>query len=364
MFGPTSLLLALLSASSTQPPPEPERGQGSRQDELREPEVTRALKLVDVQDVWAEAPHSAFTDLAVHGDALVLAFREGRGHVSADGSLRVLRSLDGRAWTSAARLSMEGYDLRDADLSVAPDGRLLLIGGAAPRPADGERAPTGTIASLSSDGIHWSAPRLIVDPGRWLWRVTWLGERAFGVSYSAGSGSARLDLLTSPDGESWTTLAEDLHPDVPSNETVLAFFADPEGGEPLCAALARAEGRAHASIGIAAPPYERFDWTIVDRHVGGPNLTRSPRGSWIAAGRVFVDGDAKTGVFFLDPATGSTSQLLVLPSGGDTSYPGLAWWQDELYLSYYSSHPRERAGDQPEPDVRSRILVARVRVED
>jgi len=31
-------------------------------------------------------------------------------------------------------------------------------------------------------------------------------------------------------------------------------------------------------------------------------------------------------------------ELLRLPSGGDTSYPGLVWHGGLLWVSYYSSH--------------------------
>jgi len=29
---------------------------------------------------------------------------------------------------------------------------------------------------------------------------------------------------------------------------------------------------------------------------------------------------------------------VTLPSGGDTSYPGLLWHEERLWVSYYSSH--------------------------
>jgi hypothetical protein len=32
------------------------------------------------------------------------------------------------------------------------------------------------------------------------------------------------------------------------------------------------------------------------------------------------------------------TKLAKLPSGGDTSYPGLLWHNDMLYVSYYSGH--------------------------
>ncbi|MEK8105428.1 hypothetical protein NKG94_10170 [Micromonospora sp. M12] len=35
---------------------------------------------------------------------------------------------------------------------------------------------------------------------------------------------------------------------------------------------------------------------------------------------------------------GALTELVALPSGGDTSYPGLVWHDDLLWVSYYSSH--------------------------
>jgi hypothetical protein len=32
------------------------------------------------------------------------------------------------------------------------------------------------------------------------------------------------------------------------------------------------------------------------------------------------------------------TKLARLPAGGDTSYPGLVWRNNMLYVSYYSSH--------------------------
>jgi hypothetical protein len=35
--------------------------------------------------------------------------------------------------------------------------------------------------------------------------------------------------------------------------------------------------------------------------------------------------------------------LLTLPSGGDTSYPGMVWHDNEIWMSYYSSHEEKTA---------------------
>ncbi len=354
MFKTLTILLACMSASS------PSYESGPDSQEKTAPE--RSLALVESREIWSQAPHNAFTDLLRRGDGLVVAFREGRGHVSSDGALRVLTSADGRGWTPAEPLKLSGFDLRDADLSNAPDGRLLLIGGAALRAKDNERAPTGTVAAWSLDGLAWTEPELVLEPGRWLWRVSWLGERAFGVSYSAGSGPARIDLLTSTDGMRWETRLENMHPAVPSNETALAFVDSVDAGEPLCVALTRAQnGDDSASIGLARAPFDHFEWKPLGFQLGGPNLIRSPGGNWIAAGRVVKEGEQRTAVFLIDPETGSSDGMLLLPSGGDRSDPGLAWWDGELLVSSYSSHAPPEAEASSNAG-KSRIYLARVRL--
>jgi hypothetical protein len=72
----------------------------------------------------------------------------------------------------------------------------------------------------------------------------------------------------------------------------------------------------------------------------------------IAVVRLY-DGGARTSVCQLDPDAGSLTELLRLPSGGDTSYAGLAWHEGRLWISYYSSH-----------EGRTSIYLARVNLPD
>ncbi|MDG9678819.1 hypothetical protein [Micromonospora sp. DH14] len=46
----------------------------------------------------------------------------------------------------------------------------------------------------------------------------------------------------------------------------------------------------------------------------------------------------RTAICVVDPDRGELTELIALPSGGDTSYPGLVWHDDLLWVSYYSSH--------------------------
>jgi len=108
----------------------------------------------------------------------------------------------------------------------------------------------------------------------------------------------------------------------------------------LCYALARRdEGSRSAMFGTAPPPYADWTWQDTGLAFGGPDLLLLPDGRLLAAGRV-SEGEAgpHTALLWLDPATGQFTELLTLPSGGDTSYPGLALEEGVLWVSYYSSH--------------------------
>jgi len=317
-------------------------------------------ELLETRRVWDAAPHSAFTHLARHAGAFLLAFREGTGHISRDGAARILRSTDGRAWTSLARVALAERDLRDPALATLPDGRLLLIAGCADRPEDD--APTldgtGTVVSLSSDGQDWSEPREVLAPGRWLWRATWNGKAGFGFAYGAsgasGDGHATVvDLMRSNDGVVWNRLVRDALVEGSPNEVALAFEADSHarpGGRAV--ALARRAGEPNsACIGTSIPPYRDWDWRDTGLYVGGPALVQLDDGRWIVGGRALEEVGPYTALYELDVEAARLREVARLESGGDTSYPGLVQDGDALLVSYYSSHEDKTC-----------IYVARVRV--
>jgi hypothetical protein len=307
--------------------------------------------LVDVKKIADDAPHSAFTDLIYRGDEFICAFRQGRRHVSSDGRISVRTSSDGEQWETAATLSLPGYDLRDASLSTTPDGRLMLLGGASPRKKDNEKAPTGSFVAFSDDAREWTTPEIIVEPGRWLWRVTWQDGKGYGIGYSAGGPDLTADVMMTEDGRKYEHIAEKIAVPGRPTEAVIRFADD---GTAIC--LQRRDGAPDdrsAYLGVAKPPYRDWQWRDLGFYFGGPNLLRTPSGHWIAAGRIFAEGDEpKTVVAALDVDGGSLEPILTLPSGGDTSYPGLVWKDDQLWVSYYSSH-----------EGKSNIYLAKVKIE-
>ena len=144
--------------------------------------------VVSVAKIWDQGNHNAFTDLIRWHGKWYCTFREADAHVGGDGKLRVLESVDGNQWDSIALVAEKGIDLRDPKLSITPDDRLMITAGGSVY--DGKtllgRQPR---VAFSKDGREWTAPQRVLTEGEWLWRVTWYGGKAYGVSYNAAARS-------------------------------------------------------------------------------------------------------------------------------------------------------------------------------
>jgi hypothetical protein len=229
----------------------------------------------------------------------------------------------------------------------------MLTGGAAPREKDTQSAPTGSFVSFSKDGKQWTKPKIVIQPGRWLWCVTWYEGKAYGVSYTAGKGPRYLDLLVSGDGINYQRHVPKLFEQGYPNEVTLRFDADGS-----CYAIIRRDRHGTDSytalLGISNPDYKHWQFKDLGpefNSFGGPNLIRIPSGHWLAAGRMH-QGGSHTALTHVDVKNGAMTKLAKFPSGGDTSYPGLLWHNDMLYVSYYSSH-----------EGKTSIYLAKVRIE-
>ena len=300
------------------------------------------LHLVSVQKIWDAAPHNAFTDLVRYRGQWLCAFREGKGHVSADGTIRILSSTDTTNWQTWAHIQTRGIDLRDPKICITPKGELMLTTAGAYR--DQKPVMHESFSWLTRDGKTWEGPFTIGDKNMWLWRVTWNKGTAYSVGYdTAGEKFARL--YKSSDGRKFDVLVSRLFEEGYPNESGMVFLDDDTA---IC--LLRRDGaKATAQLGRAKPPYQDWTWQDLGTQVGGPHLIELPDKRLIAGIRLY-DGKVRTSIAEIDPATPKLTELLPLPSSGDSSYPGLVWHEGTLYVSYYSSH-----------DGKTSIYLARVK---
>lgn len=297
------------------------------------------MNLVDVRMIWDEARHNAFTDLIRFQSRWYCVFREGSGHVSDDGQLRVIRSDDGDAWSSVASMTWENGDVREAKFSVTPAGELMLTG-AVRLLNTGKTHIDQLVQSVtwfSKDGENWSeAYACPSGRGTWRWRTTWHDSVAYSFGYSRASGKDPAGCLyRSTDGKTWSVLRNNVYPSAKmyGNETALLFLED----DTACCLLRRDSANQNALFGTAQPPYTDWTWKELDARIGGPAMIRFEDGGFLAGVRLY-DGRQRTALCRIDPAAGTITEALTLPSGGDTSYAGLVMHHGVLWVSYYSRH--------------------------
>ena len=311
--------------------------------------------VIKVNRIWESEKHCAFTSLTRFGGRYYVAFREAGGHIfeadgSARGQIRILESRNGRKWKSVACLSKEGYDLRDPSLSVTPDGRLLVSMGGSIY-VDRKLVGRDPMYSESMDGRRFSHPEPIeiVSPNAtgadWLWKVDWNGDTGYGVVYSALEDSADpaenktiVFLVRTADGVHYEDVAKIDVPGFP-NEAAVHFLPD---GRMLM--LLRQEQLDKEGIwGVSEAPYTHWTLTKVGFQLGGPNFIALNDSTIIAGSRSYlIPGSYKT-MLLKAGLDGCFEQIAVLPSRGDTSYPAFLVVDDELWVSYYSSHATPKA---------------------
>lgn len=287
---------------------------------------------IESRRIWDQAPHNAFTDLVRFRERWFCVFREGHDHVSPDGALRVITSLDGEQWESAALISSPDSDLRDAKITVTPQGELMLCGAEALH--DRAQMSHRSLVWFSQDGFHWSEKQVIGDPNFWLWRVTWFRDVAYSVGYDCGEGRS-VRLYESHDGRKFQATVESLFEDGYPNETSLVFHDE------TAYCLLRRDPYQGVSgsglIGVSKSPFTNWEWKDLGVQIGGPHMIQLPDGRLLAAVRLY-DQRVRTSLAWIDPVAGTLTEFLTLPSAGDSSYPGLVIHENELWISYYSSH--------------------------
>lgn len=308
---------------------------------------SRKPQLVTVARIWDNEFYNALTDLIRYRDLWFCVFRQGSAHVGGDcGSIQVLASPDARIWESVAFLNLEGVDLRDPKLSITPEGQLMLLLGGTRYTEDGVYIDRQSLVSFSEDGLEWSELTYILERHDWLWRVTWHEGVGWGVSYRFSDPTNKkqewlVSLHRTHDGLTYEKVAQWPIHGFP-NEATVRFSDDGEG---IILLRRDRRGDSNAWLGRSQKPYTDWSWAPLNLYFGGPNFLILPDETAWAAGRVIAR--CPWGLFEKTMiAVLSSEKLLpqlVLPSGGDCSYPGMVYHDGFLWVSYYSSHQEHTA---------------------
>ena len=307
-----------------------------------------------VDKIWDNGMHCAFTSIEKFNDTFYICFREGYSHVfnsqgEADGKIRILCSKNGKKWKSLLLLSKEGYDLRDAKLSITPDGR-LMVNMAASIYRNKKLVGRDNFVTFSKDGRNFTELQKInVDEQYrtqydWLWRVTWYKDTGYTICYSRKNRTkekSELHLYSTKDGINYTHF-KSFELDGYPNESTIRFLEDGR-----MAIMVRRERKGRSCMwGVSSDTtYQDWTWKSIGPFIGGPDFIVMDSGDIVAGGRTTICKMPKTSIF-VKKANGKKdrfAQTMILPSGGDCAYPGFLVVGDKVWVSYYSTHETKKA---------------------
>ncbi|GAB3925509.1 sialidase family protein [Larkinella terrae] len=304
---------------------------------------------VKVTKIWDQPPHSAFTDLVLFNNAFYCTFREGFSHVDTtnSGKVRVLKSNDGKSWSSVALLAIPKIDLRDPKLTVTPDKKLMVTMAGAVFASLNNKNKVQRIAPMVSfsdtKGANFSAPqKSTLDPAispskDWIWRTTWYNGTGYAIDYQVVTDDHWVVyLLKTKDGIKYDKVS-DLDVSGKPNESTIRFD---KNGNMLVLIRRESEDQ----MGIMAEskaPYTNWTYHKMTIRLGGPNFLFLNENRLVIGSRNYASPNKMA--LYLTDRTGNISKIIPFPSSGDASYPGMVIHQNKLWVSYYSTHDGKSA---------------------
>lgn len=313
-----------------------------------------AADSITVYKIWDKAPHNAFPDLFLFKNEFYCSFREAGSHVdnTNSGKVRIIKSADGKNWKSVALFEIgEGVDVREARLSVTPEGRMMAIvaGGVF---KDGQYLMLAPYVSFSdASGESFSPLQKVmfgdgITPGLdWIWRVTWHRGTGYGVMYSAKyemvggkrNRSMSAQVVSTRDGKHFERVSP-LDIDGSPNESTIRF----DKKDRMYVLIRRETEDQMGALAESAPPYRDWTYHRLAFRLGGPNFLFLDDKKLLIGSRLH-EGKSTSTALHLTDLRGKAIKTTKLPSSGDNSYPGMVIHKKKLWVAYYSSHEGKSA---------------------
>jgi len=300
-----------------------------------------------VKKIWDSGKHNAFPDLIFAKGFYYVTFREGTSHVdnSNDGVVRIMRSKDFDQWEQVALFDHPDADVREARLSIMPDGRILVNLAVGLWKNKTYEWLNSFISFSDKEGKNFSPiKKASIDPSmnlinEWVWRVTWNNNVGYGILYRSVGDQKDWEvyLVKTTDGVQYDLISQIPVSGRP-NESTIRF--DNKGK--LYAMIRREADDKLGVLSTSDFPYQQWQFNPLSWRLGGPNFLFLGKDRLVMGSRYHQESQANTGIFVTD-LKGKLLKTIVLPSGGDNSYPGMAINKGKLHVVYYSSHEGKSA---------------------
>lgn len=295
------------------------------------------MRIKWTKTLWKNAKHSAFTDLCEFSGNLYCCFREATNHVSQDGRIVVVRVNTEGEKLQSWFISFENVDLRDPKLTINAEGKLILLAYGRRFDQNGNWEYSKPLCWFSANGESWSGEHWFGDKNWWLWRLTYHNNTAYGFAYNRTAQTLNLysgDPLRAIHVVKYSVLGLQTHGLGYPNESDICFN---KNGKAF-AVVRRDADSFSAQFGISTPPYQQWQWHDLGQYIGAPAIMLWDEKNLLVSGRIWRNQQLKTAIWKLNIEMKRLSLLVELESAGDNSYPGLVRDDQDLYVSYYSSH--------------------------
>ena len=294
---------------------------------------------LEVQKIYGNGNYCAFTSLAKYRNKFYCAFREGKSHVGEGdyGVIRIITSGNGKDWDLYQTIKDSLIDLRDPNLTVMPNGSLLLICGARMKDEKGAYITKTYYSIKKKKGFSELAPIVLpldVDDHycAWCWRLTWEGKYGYTIEYRHDGRTQRVELLRTEDGKSYERITGLDVPGLPSEGKILF------PGKNKMVALIRTNKNGY--VGKSTYPYTEWEWEELPFFIGGHDIAMFNK-KYVVASRYLETSGNSTCVYYGDDDNWYKRRVF-FPSGGDTGYCSILTVGDELWVSYYSAHESDK----------------------
>lgn len=292
--------------------------------------VTFPLSSHKIKDrvIWEGQPYAAFTSLAYYNGYFYCTFREANQHWDNTGKdcgvIRLLRSRNSRTWKLCHTYRLEGHDLRDPQLCITPDKRLMLSVEDVVY-IDKEAKYRKTLVSFINNRNNITdfeemklEPPL---PWNWLWQPELVNGKICGFIYCPFFAFASsVDGIHFNIGDKISGLGS-------PTEASVTYYNN------KYYAIVRTDG--NAMLGNSTDTLD-WQWSELNEQLASPKLFVY-NNRLLCAGRSF-DKQSRTTLFEIFPDSQKVEKIVHLSQPGDSAYPGVVVHQDKIYVSYYLSN--------------------------
>lgn len=302
-----------------------------------------AIEVISNNKIWEGQKYAAFTSLVFYKGYFYCAFRNANKHYDTTGEdcgiIKIIRSKDADKWVEFLTFEEKNYDLRDPQLSITPDNKIMLLAEKV-QYKEGKAVYRQSCTSfINKRGKHTPLEPVHFSPEmnwNWIWNVEWIDNIAYGFTYVP-----YFAFVKSIDGQTYNIVQNITLSNSPTEASIIKWK------DGIYSAVVRTNK--NALVGFYNVNNNLWEWKDAGAMIGCPKMIIIEKDLFIL-GRSY--GTSKTtAIYKYDIENSLVNKIIDLGSDKDCAYPGVVFKKGVLYVSYY-------VGD----GVKGDVYLAKIRI--